>query len=207
MLGDDGARRSAGRRPRSRSRSSRRTRRVLVSHSRGAVVVARSSSASSSPSAPGDEAELLDERRRAARDRPAGGAGARCPRAPRRTRAARGPAQRRDRARGRGRARRARRRARAPAARSMAPRSASRMRSRTSSSLPPLKSGPQDEHLGQHDAEREDVAPRVELAPDDLLGRHVAELALELSGVGAALDLRGARDAEVGELHGARCGR
>ena len=63
---------------------------------------------------------------------------------------------------------------------------------------------PQDEHLGEHDAEREEIAPRVELAPDDLLGRHVPELAFELPGVGAPLDLGRARDAEVGELHRAR---
>ena len=70
--------------------------------------------------------------------------------------------------------------------------------------LPPLKSGRRMSISASTMPEREDVAPRVELAPDDLLGRHVPELALELPGVGAALDLRRARDAEVGELHRAR---
>ncbi len=83
----------------------------------------------------------------------------------------------------------------------MALRSASRMRRSTSSSRPPEKSGRSDDHLGEHDAEREQIAPRVELAPDDLLGRHVAELAFELPGVRPPLELGGARDAEVGELH------
>ena len=63
---------------------------------------------------------------------------------------------------------------------------------------------PQDEHLGQNDARGEEVAARVELAADDLLRRHVAQLAFELTGVGASLDLRRAGDAEVGELHRAR---
>ncbi len=70
--------------------------------------------------------------------------------------------------------------------------------------MPPLKSGPQDEHFGQDDACREKITSSVELASDHLLWRHVAELAFELTGVGAPLDLGGAGDAEVGELHRAR---
>jgi hypothetical protein len=60
---------------------------------------------------------------------------------------------------------------------------------------------PQDQRLGQHDPDGEQIAALVEIATDDLLGRHVAELALELPGVRPTLDLRGARDAEVGQLH------
>ena len=55
-------------------------------------------------------------------------------------------------------------------------------------------------HLREDDGEREEIAPRVELAPHDLLGRHVAKLSFELTDVGATLELRGARDAEVRQL-------
>ncbi len=60
------------------------------------------------------------------------------------------------------------------------------------------------DHLGEHDAEREEIASCVELASDDLLGRHVPELSFELTDVRAAFELRGARDPEIRELHGAR---
>ena len=68
----------------------------------------------------------------------------------------------------------------------------------------PAEERPQHDHLREHDADREEIAPSVELPPDHLLGRHVPELSLELTRVGAPLDLRRARDAEVGELHRAR---
>ncbi len=45
-----------------------------------------------------------------------------------------------------------------------------------------------------------EIASRVELAADDLLRRHVPQLAFELAGVGAPFDLGRAGDAEVGEL-------
>jgi hypothetical protein len=57
------------------------------------------------------------------------------------------------------------------------------------------------EHLGQHDADREDVAAAVEIAARDLLGRHVAILALERTGLGLGFALLRVRDAEVAQLH------
>ncbi len=59
--------------------------------------------------------------------------------------------------------------------------------------LPAAEERPQDEHLGKDDPEREDVAAGVEVPPDDLLGRHVAELAFELTRVGPAFDSPAAR--------------
>jgi hypothetical protein len=54
--------------------------------------------------------------------------------------------------------------------------------------------------LEEHDAEREDVAPAIDLLRLRLLGRHVGELALDRI-VAAELAVRGGvRDAEVHEL-------
>ncbi len=59
--------------------------------------------------------------------------------------------------------------------------------------------------LEEHDAEREDVAPRVDVFAASLLGRHVRDLALELPALRALGRLRAAlRDAEVDDLHVAR---
>ena len=56
------------------------------------------------------------------------------------------------------------------------------------------------EHLVEHDAEREDVAAAVDGQPAHLLGRHVAELALEDAGLGLRRLAGGLGDAEVDEL-------
>ncbi len=56
------------------------------------------------------------------------------------------------------------------------------------------------DQLPEDDPEGEEVAPRVELAPLELLGREVAVLALHHSRVGAARAARGAGDAEVEHL-------
>ncbi len=63
------------------------------------------------------------------------------------------------------------------------------------------KQRPAEQHLGEHDADGEQIAARVELAADHLLRRHVAHLAFELSGIRPAVDEARAHDAEVGELH------
>ena len=67
----------------------------------------------------------------------------------------------------------------------------------------------QGERLEQDDAQREDVGAPVDLGADDLLGRHVPELALEHAAgrvlaavLVGALEV-GACDAEVHDLHGA----
>ena len=57
------------------------------------------------------------------------------------------------------------------------------------------------QHLGQHDADREDVTTPVEIAARDLLGRHVAVLALERAGLGLGLALLRVRNPEVAQLH------
>ncbi|MFT3766140.1 MAG: hypothetical protein QM820_11595 [Minicystis sp.] len=57
----------------------------------------------------------------------------------------------------------------------------------------------QREQLVEHDAERVDVAPAIDLLPPRLLGRHVPDLALEHAGLVA--EEAGAGDAEVGDLH------
>ena len=62
---------------------------------------------------------------------------------------------------------------------------------------------PHGHHLREHDSDGEEIAAMVQLFADDLLGRHVPELAFELSYVRTSLELRGARDAEIRELHGA----
>ncbi len=59
---------------------------------------------------------------------------------------------------------------------------------------------PAHEQLGQHDRGREDVGPRVDLAPRHLLGRHVAGLALEQARARAVAALGGARDPEIDQL-------
>ncbi len=56
------------------------------------------------------------------------------------------------------------------------------------------------DHLGEQDADREQIRARIDVAIGDLLGRHVAVLALERAGFGLVAALGGARDAEVGEL-------
>ena len=58
-----------------------------------------------------------------------------------------------------------------------------------------------DQELGEHDGRGELIALGVELAPGDLLGGHVPELALELPLVGATVELGRSRDAEIAELH------
>jgi hypothetical protein len=57
------------------------------------------------------------------------------------------------------------------------------------------------DHFGEHDAHREQIAAQVELGAQRLFRRHVADLAFELARVGAPIDERAAHDAEVGELH------
>ena len=59
------------------------------------------------------------------------------------------------------------------------------------------------DHLVQHDAEREDVAARVELVAEDLLGGHVRGRADAGAGLGEVAEARVARDAEVHHLHAA----
>jgi hypothetical protein len=58
------------------------------------------------------------------------------------------------------------------------------------------------EQLGEHDADREQIRALIERVFDDLLGRHVAVLALERAGLGLvrALWIGGAGDAEIDEL-------
>ncbi len=56
------------------------------------------------------------------------------------------------------------------------------------------------EQLVEHDAEGEDVAAPVERQAAHLLGRHVAELALEDAGLGLARLAGRLGDAEVDEL-------
>jgi hypothetical protein len=58
-----------------------------------------------------------------------------------------------------------------------------------------------DQHLGQDDADREQIAARIDLHAHHLLGRHVADLALELARIGPTVDVRATHDAEVGQLH------
>ena len=65
---------------------------------------------------------------------------------------------------------------------------------------------PAHQHLGQHDADREQIAAPVEHAAGHLLGRHVAVLALERAGLGLRLALLRVRDAEVAQLHVAALG-
>ncbi len=65
----------------------------------------------------------------------------------------------------------------------------------------PREERAREQHLGQHDADRKQIAARIHLRANHLFGRHVAHLALELAGIGAAVDERAAHDAEVGELH------
>ncbi len=60
---------------------------------------------------------------------------------------------------------------------------------------------PRADHLDQDHAEREDVRPRVHQAPQGLLGRHVARLALGLDHQGDVLAVIVACDPEVSELH------
>ena len=59
---------------------------------------------------------------------------------------------------------------------------------------------PAHDHLGQHDADREQIAAAVEHAAHHLLGRHVAVLALERAGLGLRLALLRVGDAEVAQL-------
>ncbi len=61
---------------------------------------------------------------------------------------------------------------------------------------------PAGEHLGEHDADRKQVAALIERQLDDLLGRHVAVLALERAGLALVRAIRifGAGDAEIDEL-------
>ena len=60
------------------------------------------------------------------------------------------------------------------------------------------------EHLIQQDAEREDVAARVELVAEHLLGRHVRGRADTGAGLGEIAEAVVARDAEVHHLHATR---
>ncbi len=203
---DVGATPGARRRPRAAARRSspREARAACSCRTRAEPVDAgpRSRVSSSAPG-PAHEARASRRRRRAATGPPAAGGAARSPRARRRTR-------RRVGHRSAGSRERARKRT---ARTSSGTRAAGAVDGRhvgvadaqqDVELLAAAEEGAQDEHLGQHDAKGEDVAPRVELAAEHLLGRHVAELALELPGVGAALDLRRARDAEVGQLDRAR---
>jgi hypothetical protein len=62
------------------------------------------------------------------------------------------------------------------------------------------KQGASSEHFGEQDADGKDVASRIDLGADHLLGRHVTELSLELTRVGAPIERDTANDAEVCEL-------
>ena len=68
---------------------------------------------------------------------------------------------------------------------------------------------PTAQHLGQHHADREQIAAGVDRLLDHLLGRHVAVLALERARLGAVVPpgAGGARDAEVDELDVAASGQ
>ena len=57
------------------------------------------------------------------------------------------------------------------------------------------------DQLGEHDADDEEIASTVQLAAHDLLGRHVPQLALQLTRARAPFELGGAGNAEVRELH------
>ena len=76
-----------------------------------------------------------------------------------------------------------------------------RTMSRSASPPSPPWSGRPVRHLPEDDAERVEVAPPVDLLAARLLGRHVAELALE--DARSSPKSSRARDAEVGDLHGA----
>jgi hypothetical protein len=65
----------------------------------------------------------------------------------------------------------------------------------------PAEQAAAEAHLVQHDAQREDVGPQVELVAEDLLRGHVRQLARELP-VRARLQARPRRrDPEVDDLH------
>jgi hypothetical protein len=57
-----------------------------------------------------------------------------------------------------------------------------------------------DQKLCQDDAQREDVALGIDRIANHLLGRHVAELSADVSGIGALYGGAATSDAEVGEL-------
>ena len=61
---------------------------------------------------------------------------------------------------------------------------------------------PPAHHLVQHGAESVEVGPRVRLAAERLLGRHVADGAEDRPGRGQALKVERDREAEVSELGG-----
>ena len=62
------------------------------------------------------------------------------------------------------------------------------------------KEGGQEQELGKHRGQGEDVAARVDALTDDLLGGHVAELAAHLSGAGLGQAERRCGDTEIGEF-------
>ena len=57
-----------------------------------------------------------------------------------------------------------------------------------------------EQHLCQNDADRKQIAARIDFRAHHLLGGHVADLALELPGIGTAVDELAAHDAEITEL-------
>ena len=65
---------------------------------------------------------------------------------------------------------------------------------------------PAHDHLGQHDADGEQIAAGVEHVAHHLLGRHVAVFALQRAGLGLRFALLGVGDAEVAQLHVAPAG-